>query len=49
MSGTPAHQGQKHLDLLVHDQRRERSVLWRLVLAGAVTTAIGIARLWWWV
>ncbi|WP_156222233.1 hypothetical protein [Pseudactinotalea suaedae] len=49
MSGTPAHHGRQHLDLLTHDRRREQSVLWRLVLAGVVTTAVAVARAWWWV
>lgn len=49
MSGGPGRRNHQHLDLLAHDERRERSVLWRLVLAGGVTTVLGLARFWWWV
>lgn len=35
-------------DLLDHDRRRERTLVWRGAAAAALAVALGLARFWWW-
>lgn len=35
-------------ELLAHDHCAERMLVWKALIAAAVTVAVGLARQWWW-